>query len=104
MVAENRSTMTDPRSRFSWRIRDAVIQLRPHGTDRVYGLPVPPAARVLGTASALRLDDPTGTVSREHAQLVPVEAAGELVWKIHDLRSKNGLRCDGEPVRGFIVR
>lgn len=104
MVAEKPSTMTDPRSQRCWRIRDAIIRLREHATDRAYGLPAPAVACALGTASELRIDDSTGTVSRAHAQLVPAEVDGELVWKIHDLRSKNGLRCDGEPVRGFIVR
>src|SRR5678816_4699300 len=80
----------------SWRIRDAVIRLREHSTDRVYGLPVPPVACRMGTASDLQLQlhDPSGTVSREHAELVPVEVDGERLWKVHDLRSKNGLCCD----------
>lgn len=98
------STITVPRR--SWRIRDAVIRLREHSTDRVYGLPVPPVACRMGTASdlELQLHDPSGTVSREHAELVPVEVDGERLWKVHDLRSKNGLRCDGEPLRAFVLR
>lgn len=43
-------------------------------------------------------------MSREHAQLVPLEIDGALIWKIHDLKSKNGLRCDGEPLRSFLLR
>ena len=98
------STMTVPRR--SWRIRDAVIRLREHSTDRVYGLPVPPVACRMGTASDLQLQlhDPSGTVSREHAELVPVEVDGERLWKVHDLRSKNGLCCDGEPLWAFVLR
>lgn len=99
------STMTVPRR--SWRIRDAVLRLREYGTtDRVYGLPVPPVACRMGTASdlELQLHDPSGTVSREHAEVVPVELDGELVWKVHDLRSKNGLVCDGEPLRACVLR
>jgi hypothetical protein len=98
------STMTVPRR--SWRIRDAVIRLREHSTDRVYGLPVPPVACRMGTASdlELQLHDPSSTVSREHAELVPVEVDGERLWKVHDLRSKNGLCCDGEPLWAFVLR
>lgn len=98
------STMTVPRR--SWRIRDAVIRLREHSTDRVYGLPVPAVACRMGTASdvQIQLNDASGTVSREHVELAPVELDGELVWKVHDLRSKNGLCCDGEPLRACILR
>ena len=96
------STMTVPRR--SWRIRDAVIRLREHSTDRVYGLPVPPVACRMGTASDLQLQlhDPSGTVSREHAELVPVEVDGERLWKVQDLRSKNGDSgwCLPTPVSG----
>jgi hypothetical protein len=99
------STITVPRR--SWRIRDAVLRLREYGTrDRVYGLPVPPVACRMGTASdlELQLHDPSGTVSREHAEIVPVELDGELVWKVHDMRSKNGLVCDGESLRACVLR
>jgi FHA domain-containing protein len=96
------STNTDPRSRRSWRITDAVIRLRERGTiDRVYGLPDPPARCKIGSASQLRLHDASGLLSREHAELVPIVDGG---WKIRDLKSKNGLRCDGEPVPGFRLR
>lgn len=102
----NVSTVTVRRR--SWRIRDGVLRLRERGTaDRVYGLPVPPTACRMGTSSdlELQLNDPSGTVSREHADLVPVELdGGELVWKVRDLRSKNGLRCDGEPLRACVLR
>lgn len=98
------STITVPRR--SWRIRDAVIRLREHSTDRVYGLPVPPVTCRMGTASDLQLQlhDPSGTVSREHAELAPIELDGELVWKVHDLRSKNGLCRDGEPLRACVLQ
>jgi hypothetical protein len=99
------STMTVRRR--NWRIRDAVLRLREHGTvDRVYGLPVPPIACRVGTASDLQLQlrDPSGTVSREHAELVPIELDGETVWKANDLKSKNGLFCDGELLRACVLR
>lgn len=99
------STKTVPRR--SWRIRDAVLRLRERGTtDRVYGLPVPPVACRMGTASDLQLQlhDPSGTVSREHAELVPMELDSETVWKVIDLSSKNGLCCDGELLRACVLR
>lgn len=101
----NVSTKTIPRR--SWRIRDAVLRLRERGTtDRVYGLPVPALACRMGTASDLQLQlyDPSGTVSREHAEAVPIELDGETVWKVIDLNSKNGLFGDGEPLRACILR
>lgn len=58
----------------------------------------------MGAAGDLRLEDPSGKTSREHAQLVPLDIDGALIWKIHDLKSKNGLRCDGEPLRSFLLR
>lgn len=99
------STRTVPRR--SWRIRDAVLRLRERGTtDRVYGLPVPPVACRMGTGSDLQLQlhDPSATVSREHAELVPIELDGETVWKVIDLNSKNGLCCDGEQLRACVLR
>lgn len=98
------STMTVPRR--SWRIRDAVLRLRERGTDRVYGLPVPPVACRMGTASDLELQvlDSSGSVSREHAELVPFELDGETAWKVIDLNSKNGLCSDGEPLRACVLR
>jgi hypothetical protein len=72
----------------------------------VYGLPVPPVACRMGIASdlELQLQDPSGTVSREHAELMPFERDGETVWKVIDLNSKNGLCEDGEPLRACVLR
>lgn len=96
------STNTDPRARRSWHITDPVIRLREHGTtDRVYGLPNPPVKCKIGSAAELRLQDGSGLLSREHAELVPLAEGG---WKIRDLKSKNGLRCDGEPLASFKLR
>jgi hypothetical protein len=84
-----------------------VLRLRERGTaDRVYGLPVPPVACRMGTSSdlELQLHDPSGTVSREHAELVPIEVDNETAWKVHDLASKNGLCCDGEQLRACVLR
>jgi hypothetical protein len=99
------STMTVPRR--SWRIRDAVLRLRERGTtDRVYGLPVPAVVCRMGIASDLQLQlrDPSGSVSREHAELVPIELDGGTIWKVNDLKSKNGLCSDGERLRACVLR
>lgn len=86
-------TSTDFSARAGWRIDDPVIRLREWGTERVYGLPDPPAEWTLGSAPAceLQLRDASAQVSRRHARLVP-SAGG---WKLRDLDSKNGLWRDG---------
>jgi hypothetical protein len=46
-------------------------------------------------------------VSREHAELVPIDligGGGEVVWKVYDRASKNGLCCDGEQLRACVLR
>lgn len=96
------STNTDPRARRSWRITDPVVRLREWAKDRVWGLPDPPSRCKIGsgTTCELRLHDPTGQLSREHAELVPVVDG----WKLRDLKSKNGLRRDGELLPNFRLR
>jgi Inner membrane component of T3SS, cytoplasmic domain len=90
-------TKADPRA-ASWAINDPVTRLRLAGSERVYDLAG--ADRwVLGALPecSLRLDDPTGRVSRLHAALV---RDGEI-WTMHDLGSTNGLRLNGEERRSF---
>jgi hypothetical protein len=72
----------------------------------VYGLPVPPVVLRMGISSDLQLQlrDPTGSVSREHAELVPIELDGGTIWKVNDLKSKNGLCGDGERLRACVLR
>jgi hypothetical protein len=77
-----------------WAIDDDVIQLRRWGTDAIHPLPLPPTDEcTIGAAEAcdLRLNDPSGRVSRLHARLVRVKAK----WLLRDARSKNGVRADG---------
>lgn len=77
-----------------WAISDEVVQLRLWGTNDVHVLPDAPAtACVVGSADtcSLRLVDPSGLVSRQHACL---ERRGSR-WIVRDLESKNGLRIDG---------
>jgi hypothetical protein len=98
------STLTVPRRR--WRIGGAVLRLREHGTtDQVYGLPVPQVKCRMGTSGDLQLQlhDSSGTVSREHAELVPVEVNGQVVWTAYDLRSKNGLCSGGELLSDCVL-
>jgi hypothetical protein len=102
MGLDDYSTDTDPRTRSSWCIDDPVIRLREWAGERVYGLPDPPVASKIGSASSceVRLHDTSGLLSREHAQLTPYMDG----WKIRDLASKNGLWCDGIRRPSFALR
>src|SRR5690349_8701474 len=71
-----------------WAIDDPVVRLRVWGDERAFELPPPGVDTwTIGAAAEcdLRLDDPTGCVSRRHAQLVREGAA----WQICDLGSTN---------------
>lgn len=77
-----------------WTIDDDVVQLRTWGTTAIHPLPLPPVDECTigaGKACDLRLDDPSGRVSRLHARLVRDSAR----WLLHDVSSKNGVRVDG---------
>ena len=93
MGLDDYSTDTDPRTRSSWCINDPMIRLPEGPGERTHGLPDPPVTAKIGSASTcgMRLNDASGLLSREHAQLTPC-AGG---WRIRDLASKNGLWCDG---------
>jgi FHA domain len=87
------STRTDVAA-SEWSIDDQVMRLRMWGTDRVSPLPWPPVADcTVGAAEgcALRLDDPSGRISRIHARLIHDQTR----WLLRDLGSKNGVRLDG---------
>jgi Inner membrane component of T3SS, cytoplasmic domain len=77
----------------AWAIDDQVVRLREWGTDRSY--PLPPAEDTVTIGSSetctLRLTDPTGCLSRQHARL----GREATRWIAHDLDSKNGMRLDG---------
>jgi hypothetical protein len=78
-----------------WAIDDAVHRLREWGGERSFALPAPPVDDWIigsGPACSLQLYDPSGRVSRRHAQLVRNGA----VWTLRDLDSRNGIRQDGE--------
>jgi hypothetical protein len=90
-------TTTDPAGPNEWRIRDQVLSLREWGTGIVHPLPSTREPSTIGAAEGcwLRLWDPTGCISRQHAELTYSECAG---WTIADLRSKNGVQLDGARV------
>jgi hypothetical protein len=78
----------------AWAIDDEVIRLREWGTEQTYALPTEPGATLtIGSSEvcSLQLSDPSGCLSRQHAQLTR-EATR---WIAHDLDSKNGMRLDG---------
>lgn len=77
-----------------WMIDDEVVRLREWASERSYPMPSDPGAEVtIGSSEvcSLRLTDPSGRLSRQHAQLV--RDGGR--WVARDLDSKNGLRLDG---------
>jgi hypothetical protein len=87
------STTTDVAA-SEWTIDDQVMRLREWGTDTIRVLPTPPVDDwTVGAAAscALRLDDPSGRVSRVHASLIHDQTR----WLLRDLGSKNGVRLDG---------
>jgi pSer/pThr/pTyr-binding forkhead associated (FHA) protein len=71
-----------------------VMRLRQWGTEVLRLLPAPPTNEwTIGAAETctVRLDDPSGHVSRLHARLIREQAK----WLLRDLGSKNGVRLDG---------
>lgn len=92
-MMNGRPTNLDPAA-SEWWIDDLVMRLREWGTDRIRVLPAPPVSGwLLGAAitCALRLDDPSGQVSRIHASLTHDQAR----WRLRDAGSTNGMRLDG---------
>jgi pSer/pThr/pTyr-binding forkhead associated (FHA) protein len=77
-----------------WAIRDDVLRLRLWGSHSSFLLsPLPTTECLVGSAAgcALRLDDPTGRVSRMHARLIRQDGK----WLLRDADSTNGIRIDG---------
>jgi hypothetical protein len=99
MVAE---TSTDTTGPYEWLIADEVTHLREWGTPNSYKLPPTRAPATIGAADGcwIRLWDPTGYLSRKHAELTYNELAG---WTLSDLRSKNGVHRDGARVSSTIL-
>jgi len=86
------TTNADPAA-AGWAIDDPVIRLRLLGSERVFDLATSDRW-LLGSSPrcSLRLDDPSGRVSRRHAV---ASRAGEL-WALADAGSTNGLRVNHE--------
>lgn len=76
-----------------WVATDAVVRIRVWGSDIVYPLEDQNVDATVGASDScgLRIEDPSGRVSRLHARLVRDGAR----WVLRDLGSKNGLRLDG---------
>jgi pSer/pThr/pTyr-binding forkhead associated (FHA) protein len=92
-MKDSMGTVTDPAAR-EWAIADRVIQLRQWGTDIAFPLPASAAdGQTLGASGecSLRLDDPSGQISRIHARLERTTSG----WDVRDLASKNGIQLDG---------
>ena len=91
------STTADPAAN-SWAINDPVIRLRLFGADRVFELSSL-ERWIIGSSAecSIRLDDPSGRVSRRHAELRRDRDA----WSLQDLRSTNGTRQNREDRRTF---
>jgi hypothetical protein len=83
---------------MSWAIDDPVIRFRVLGTERVYNLAASDRW-MIGSAPdcSLRLDDPSGRTSSHHA----IASRDGEIWTLHDQRSTNGLRVNGETRRTF---
>jgi hypothetical protein len=91
------TTNVDP-APIGWVIDDPVIRFRILGSERVFDLATG-NHWVLGSSpeSSLRLDDPSGRVSRRHAEVL---REGES-WRMVDLGSTNGLRVNSERHRSI---
>lgn len=90
-------TNTDTAGRSEWGINDAVIHLREWGTNIVFPLPRYPLLDEELTIGAmdecwLRLWDPAGRISRQHAVL----RYRNGMWVLSDTNSKNGVFVDNK--------
>jgi len=85
-----------------WAVDDEVVRLRAWGTDTMHPLPrLPIQECTVGAAETctIRLDDPSGRVSRLHARLL--RAPGK--WLLRDEQSKNGVWVDGSRRREIML-
>jgi hypothetical protein len=90
-MVDSIGTDSDPAAQ-EWAINDQVTQLRLWGTDIVYPLE-PGEEPAIGASEAcpIRIEDPSGQVSRTHARIVRATSG----WGVRDLDSKNGIHIDG---------
>ena len=85
------STTNEEPVPLGWAIDDPVVRLRVLGTEHVLELPAADRC-VLGSSPrcSLRLEDPSGRLSRQHAAVLRHRG----VWQMVDLDSTNGLRIN----------
>jgi len=88
-----------------WGADEIPTTLRQAGSEQPYELSDLPAEIALGASPDchLRLYDPEGRVSREHARLRRYKAG----WQVLDLESTNGVVCDGAripPLSWYRIR
>lgn len=91
------ATNEDP-APLGWAIDDPVIRFRVLGTEHVLDLPTADRC-VIGSSPqcSLRLEDPTGRLSRRHAAALRHRGA----WQMVDLDSTNGLRINNKRRRSI---
>ena len=90
-MADSIGTDSDPAAQ-EWAINDQVTQLRLWGTDIVYPLEAGEEPSIgASEACPIRIEDPSGQVSRTHARIVRTMSG----WGVRDLDSKNGIHIDG---------
>jgi hypothetical protein len=84
-----------------WRINDEVTHLREWASGAVHPMPPTTGEHIIGAADGcwLKLTDPTGRISRQHAKLLRMQGR----WAIKDMRSTNGIRLDGALRGAFAV-
>src|ERR1043165_3505540 len=90
-MADSIGTRSDPAAQ-KWAIDDGVTQLRLWGIEIVYPLEAGQEPAIgASEACPIRIEDPSGQVSRTHARVVRTMSG----WGIRDLDSKNGIHLDG---------
>jgi hypothetical protein len=99
-MADSIGTRSDPAAQ-KWAIDDGVTQLRLWGTEIVYPLEAGQEPTIgASDACPIRIEDPSGQVSRTHARVVRTVSG----WGVRDLESKNGVFIDGTQCReGLLV-
>src|ERR1044071_4615374 len=99
-MADSIGTRSDPAAQ-KWAIDDGVTQLRLWGIEIVYPLEAGQEPTIgASNACPIRIEDPSGQVSRTHARVVRTVSG----WGVRDLESKNGVFIDGTRCKeGLLV-
>lgn len=94
MLARAFTTSTRTAKSAAWDIADEIIAFRLWGASETFYFPAGVGdAWFIGSSSKcdLRLNDPGGGISRQHAVMTRVDGQ----WQVNDRASKNGLSVDG---------